>query len=418
MTEGAGHTQRAHSPLGPSASHRWMHCPASVRRSQGAPNKSTFFALEGTAAHEFCEHVMVYHLEPSDYLGGIVDLEWSKILAPHETVLITPDQERYWLIDEEMVEGAILYRDTINAARSSAVDAIAQFETKLDMRHIHPNLWGTGDAMVYLPAERHLHVFDYKYGSGIVVDVENNPQLICYAIGAYLLYPDAETVTITVIQPRAFHAQGPVRSQTMDVVDLICWEGILAEAAAKTDRDDAHVEVGDWCKFCPVAPMCAELRNHCLTTLGITPGSYLREKDLPQFTNMTPAELGKVFREAKIIESWLRRFFAYAHEQATAGNIPEGVKLVEKRAYRKWTDPAAVQDELAALGYDEDDFLTERELMTVNQIEKHIGKKEFNELFASFVKKASSGVVLALEGDAREAVTLDKTSAFGAVDDD
>src|ERR1041385_7696927 len=101
------HSGRAHSKLGPSAASRWMVCPGSVGMSEGQPNKSTVFALEGTAAHEFNEFIISNGYEPLDWLGGVVDLEAENkedmFLGEQCSHLV--DRERYFEIDDEMVEG-------------------------------------------------------------------------------------------------------------------------------------------------------------------------------------------------------------------------------------------------------------------------------------------------------------------------
>ena len=116
------HTTRAHSKIGPSAAHRWIACPGSVGLSRGEPNRSSSFALEGTAAHELCEQIMRHGEEPDIYLGGVVSL--PNEIEPERTNRPVgifkesdsnpePDGMYVWTIDEEMVEAVEIYRDTL-----------------------------------------------------------------------------------------------------------------------------------------------------------------------------------------------------------------------------------------------------------------------------------------------------------------
>src|SRR5262249_2274443 len=140
------HSGRAHSKLGPSAASRWMICKGSVGMSEGAPNKSTVFALEGTAAHEFNEFIISNNLDPQDYLGGCVDLEadekslqFSQDGHNHEI-----DREQFFEIDHEMVEGCEMTRAEIEKHYRPEEGDVLMLETRLDMSWIHPKLFGTG----------------------------------------------------------------------------------------------------------------------------------------------------------------------------------------------------------------------------------------------------------------------------------
>ena len=425
------HASRAHSKLGPSAASRWMVCSGSVGMSEGQENKSTVFALEGTAAHEFNEYIISNGYDPRDFLGGAVDLEpqegqpaFLKEGHPYEI-----DRERFFAIDEEMIEGCQMTLDVIEQHYSRVDGDLLMLETRLDMSFIHPKLFGTGDILIYKRKARKLIVLDYKYGSGHVVEVNDNPQVWTYGVGALKLFEHegVDSVEFVIIQPRAFHRNGPVRSQEIDVIDLMIFEGVLAERAAATDDEDAPLVAGEHCKFCPAAWGCDTLRAFVLETIGLKlkKNRELTEKDLPRITDMSPARLGRIVREVRILEGWLKRVMQHAHNEALEGRVPDGTKLVDKRAYRKFT---ASEDEIVALldleGLDEEAYMKEPKMLTLAQLEKVLGKKRFHALFGAeddphkMWKKESSGYVLADEDDAREAVKLDKSDNFDAVEDE
>lgn len=405
-----------------------MKCPASVAMSEDQPNKSTVFAKEGTAAHEFNEFIMANGDDPTLWLGGAVDLEseGDERFVKHAGNLHI-DRDRFFAIDHEMVEGCQMVIDTVERFLSRVDGDELMLETRLDMSWVHPKLFGTGDIMVYKRREKRLVVLDYKYGSGHVVEVDDNPQVLTYAIGALALFPDAEIITNVIIQPRAFHRDGPVREQTIDKFDLLEFESTLAEKAARTDDPNAAMVAGEHCKFCPAAWGCPALRALNHQTIGVKklkPGQQMTENHLPKLSDMTPEQIGAVVREVQIIEGWLKRVLAHAHDQAMNGNMPAGCKLVEKRAYRKFNiGEDEIKEALIFEGIADEVFMKEPELRTLTQIEQAIGKKTFASLFgakpdaedAKWTKK-SSGYVLAPIEDAREAVKLDQGDSFDAVE--
>lgn len=426
------HSGRAHSKLGPSASSRWMACPGSVGMSEGQENKSTVFALEGTAAHEFNEFIMMNGHDPRDWLGGLVDLqaegEELKFLRSGDNIEV--DRERYFLIDEEMVEGCQLTIDVIERYLSRVDGDELLLETRLDMSWVHPKLFGTGDILIYKRRSKQLIVLDYKYGSGHVVEVKDNPQVLTYAVGAAKMFEEAgvNEIVCVIIQPRAFHRDGPVRETTIDLIDLTVFEGQLTEAARATDADDAELVAGEHCKFCPAAHGCETLRAYVAEGLGIKKrkrNEEITEKHLPRLQDLTPSQLGRIVREARVYEGYIRRVLQFAHSEALEGRMPERNKLVDKRAYRKFT---ASDDEIIFLldleGFDEDDYMREPKLLTLAQLEKVLGKKKFVEMFGDpddpnkLWKKESSGYVLVDIEDAREPAKISMGDQFDAVEDD
>lgn len=420
------HGDRKHSKLGPSAAHRWMHCTGSVAMTRNIENKSTVFSLEGTAAHEFVEFILSTGRDPRDWEGGVVDLQakttGEKFIADMAEL---DDRQRYFEIDADMCEGVELVQEVLAKHYSPDDGDVLMLETRLDMSWIHPALFGTGDIIVYKPKTKHLIVLDFKYGKGVAVDVEDNEQVLTYSVGANRLFADqgVERLTCVIIQPRAFHVDGPVREEDVDILDLDIFEATLREKAAQTDDPNPHLVAGDQCSFCPASHACEEFRLYVTEAINIDPldldGEDITENDLPKLTELTPERLGRLVRAADLIKGWIRRVLQHAHNEGLEGRVPDGTKMVEKRAYRKFT--AAPDDVIGVLdleGFDEDDYMTEPKLRSVAQIEKLVGKKKFGDIFAGYFKKESTGYVLVDENDKRKAATVDKSDAFGEVDDD
>lgn len=424
---------RKHSPIGPSSSDRWMACAGSVPASEGEPNNDTFFTRQGTAAHTFVEFIMRTGAEPSDYLDGVV-LYNAPSLAEHihepgDLLAPEPDEWDSFPIDDEMVEGAELWRDVIGEHYKPEEGDEIVYETRLDMSHVHPLLFGTGDLMVYKPRQKWLIVGDYKYGRGYAVE-RTTPQLKVYDLGGVHRYRDrgVEKVTNIIVQPRAYHLEGPVRKLDLTIEEVEQFEQEVREAAARTDDPLAERIAGAHCKWCPASYHCETLRTKVREIIG----SYASddqepvEDDLPKVMRLSPEQLGRIVREVSIIEGWLRRVMSHAHSEAMDGRVPAGLKLVEKRAYRIWTSQAKAQAALEKAGVDEDDFMEEPKFKSVAKIEKLLGKKKARAILEGdpalgidplFTKK-SSGYVLAPIEDDREAVDLHAKHSFAAADED
>ncbi len=127
-------------------------------------------------------------------------------------------------------------------------------EQKLDFSRFVPDGFGTGDCLIIADSE--LQVIDFKYGTGVQVEAENNPQMMCYALGAMLLYDgiyDIDSVKMTIFQPRKDHVSSAIISKD----DLYSWAvdvlHPIAEIAAKGEGD---FKAGDHCRFCKIKAAC------------------------------------------------------------------------------------------------------------------------------------------------------------------
>ena len=89
-------------------------------------------------------------------------------------------------------------------------------------------------------ADDELHIIDLKYGQGIVVEAEHNPQMMLYALGALNIFDglyDIRTVSMTIYQPR----REDISTWSISVADLKDW----AENTLKPLADLAFQGKGD-----------------------------------------------------------------------------------------------------------------------------------------------------------------------------
>lgn len=234
-------------PLRASSAHRWVHCYGSVAVCAPFSEDDSPDAQEGIAGHWAAT-------EPLE--GRVVNLGDR---APNGVA-----------ITQEMIDGAALYHAAV-LPRIAA--GWLHVEDTLPMPDIHPqnggtvDTWGMGyDAWV-------LHVVDYKFGHGFV-EVFENWQLIDYVSGivSELLrrgalpenYEELLTVELTIVQPRSYHRDGPVRSWRTRLVDLRAQFNLLRDSAALAMRPGAATRTGEWCEHCPGRHVCRTLQNASL----------------------------------------------------------------------------------------------------------------------------------------------------------
>lgn len=365
----------SHAKLSPSAAERWMTCPGSVVLSKDMPQKSSAFAEEGTLAHELAE----------------------KLLTANS---FTIDAE------EGMLDNVMVYVDHVRG-----LGGTLHVEERVK---VTDNLWGTADAVVWQPSDKHLHIVDLKYGAGVPVEVIGNLQLKIYALATLLTfeYP-AEKVTATIVQPRCPHSDGPVRSVTYDVVDLVDFHADLVDAIEQVENATSHsgqVSVR-WqedyltpsdkgCRWCLASPICPKLKG-----MAQTAAKTVFAKGSPY----DPAELAATLDTLPLLEGWIKNVREFAYEEAERGTAIPDWKLVEKRATRKWRDEQAAVDALSQyLGYDD---VFEKKLITPAAAEKNLSK-EHRAILDELCVKESSGHTLVHSSDKRQAIKVDAKSAF------
>lgn len=395
------HSSRAHARLSPSGAHRWANCPGSVRLSEGIPNTSSIFADEGTAAHTLAEHCLASSTPAVDCLGGHVDVNTGRVSKnPGEG-------NRIFTIGEEMVDAVQVYCDTVNSLIEDGDEV--EFEAKLDLRHIPGMEFGTGDCVIYKPATRRLIIADFKYGRGVPVEAEDNPQTRAYALGASQRFHNrgVEWVESVIVQPRCPHPAGSVRREGIDALTLVEFRMELESLALRTVEPDAELNPGEWCKFCPAAPTCPALRGKVLSVAQME-----FSEEPPVVDEMSLDEMAAVMRHVGIVKDWIKRVEERAHRLATDGTPPTGFKLVWSRATRKWRDEDEAKAHLAAvLDLSEDDIYVEPKMRSPAQIEKVLGSKRKGEIKPLVVSR-SSGTILVSADDPRPAVKADAEDEF------
>lgn len=420
------HSARDHAKLSPSAAHRWVHCPGSVLMEGGvADERSSAAANEGTAAHELAAWVLSEDDRTGEaMLNRIVDIDADSIALRFLQPGSPTDGMTRWPVTDDMVEAVHVFTDHVRSLSGER-----HIEQNLDISHVHKDIWGTGDAIVYQPETKHLHLVDLKYGRGVVVEAVDNPQLALYALGAAHRYHNRgiDTVTMTIVQPRAQHPDGPVRSETISYTELTARGRKLAAAAEMVDqsRDKlremvhgdwlrAYVFPGDHCRFCKVSAVCPRRAEQAMADAQAE-FSDTGVMTLPNVDTLTTDQLGDLLKKARQIQHWINAVEERANAEALAGNVPAGFKLVAKRATRGWADEEAfITAAPLLLTIRPEQMYGPPKLLSPAQLEKLLPKDERAHL-SVFVAKSSSGVNLVPVDDARPGVRPGAEEEFEAV---
>lgn len=390
--------------LRPSSAYRWIACPGSVRMEDGLPDQTSVFAAEGTAAHFVAEQCLKYGYQAKRFIGQIVYVHDSR--AEFEPF---HEKAQGFEVTYEMVDAVQVYLDEVRSHVNPAEGDELHVEQWLTLPEI-PNYGGTADAIVHKHKAKKLVVLDLKYGRGVAVSPEGNPQALSYAAMAARRFHNhpINEVEVVIVQPRA---EGPgVKRWVIDFLDLFDWTGELIEAAARTEQPDAPLDPGSHCKFCKAAAICPALQwkvaEEAVADFA-DDGSVI----LSDPTSFTPQRLARVLENAGLIEDWVNRVREYAHSLAESGVTIPGWKLVQKRAIRKWEDEEAAEAFLLGELDLTRDQIFEEKIKSPAKIEAVLGRKRKDEI-AHLVVAVSSGTVLAPEADRREAVKSDPAADF------
>ena len=376
----------AHAKLGASSMHRWSKCPGSIRQSESFTPRESIYASEGSDAHAYAAFCLTRPRKATkvEDIGKERQFD-GRIFTPTEDM--RDAVETYCLEVRHNLDRRVKIR----------------IEQRFDLSSVYPGCFGTADCVIWRPATKMLIVIDYKHGAGIPVEVEDNPQLLYYGLGALLStgYP-ATTVRLIIVQPRRFHPDGPVRSWDVPAMDLIDFRADLIGYAKATEDPNALLNPGDWCYFCPGRSLCPALTAQATELAKIEFGPKLP---------YDPKVLKRALDARDAIKAWLKGLDEFAYAEAEAGRCSPGYKLVAKRPTRKWRDDVEVVEHLRDLGLSTDVIFAPLKPKPPAQLEKLVDKKAIE----SFIVKVSSGHVLAPESDKRPPVRPAAKDEFQAI---
>ena len=361
-----------HAVLSASSSHRWLNCSPSARLEQEFEDRETEAAAEGTAAHALCEHK----------LRRALKMQSRKPISKYDCEEMDTHTDNY-------VQFVL---ETIAQAKEHCADPIINIEQRLDFSCYVPHGFGTGDCIII--ADKTLHIIDFKYGQGVLVEAEQNPQMMLYALGALRIYDtlyDIEDVAMTIYQPRREN----ISTWTITVSNLLSWaENELVPKAKLAFDGKGEYMPGPWCTFCKAAVKCRARAEEKLA---------LAQYEFAQPPLLTDAEIEEILGKLDDLTRWADEIKSYAQDAAlNHGKLWHGYKVVEGRSVRKYSDEEAVIEAANAAGYHD---IFRKTLLPITEMEKLMGKQEFAEVLSGLIIKPAGKPTLVPITDKRPAMT-------------
>lgn len=390
-----------HSNISPSAAERWTNCPGSVALCAAAPKqKSSLAAAEGTACHGLGEKLLKKELTRAQLSA----MEGQTVKVENFDIEVT----------EEMIDAAFLYADTIEEEvkglqrAGKAAPVVLEVEKKVVAKSIDEHVYGTSDAVVYQKGNV-LIIDDLKYGKGHVVEVDDNKQLAIYAIAVMDSIAGwvFDKVKIGVIQPRARHADGPVRYWETTPAHLKKLAAELKVAVAATRAPDAKFEAGSHCRWCSGKAQCpvmfGAVQKQAAVDFGdaTVPAVAASLKDVK---TMTVAEMATALIWDEAISAWFDSIRERAKEMLSNGQDFPGFKLVEGKSNRKWIDERKVAQDFGGLFE-----VYEKKILSPAKLEKIVGKGKLD----AYTFKPEASKTLARVSDPRPATKTSAQDDFG-----
>lgn len=356
------------SIVGGSTAKRVIKCPGSVKLCQQVPPKpSSSYADAGTLLHNAIAQMLGTDAKADDVIG-----------SEYNGIELTPE-----LFEDKLVP-AVQALNAIdpNQELEYAVEQTVSFGDLL------PGVFGSCDIIGRL-GDRAV-ILDWKFGDGVAVEAEENPQLMFYAAAAMRtpslawVFDGAKEVECIIVQPPS------VKRWVTTFDRLRFFERELVQAVKVAEKPDAPLYVGDHCRWCAAKPICPQMTGAADRALA------------KQVKELNVEELGKALVKADLLEEWIKDLRALAFTALEKGGKVPGYKLVAKRGTRKWIDESEAQRVLRELGLS-DEQIIERSMASPATVEKVL-KKLKKPMPEGICHSVSSGTTMATVDDPRPEV--------------
>ena len=335
----------AHSTWSASKFESIMLCPGKIVLEAGLPNTSSKYAAEGTAAHQVLTWALQQDKPAASFIGQVITADGFVFEVDDEMagyVQVCVD----YVADLKGADGVVFADERVNYSKY--------------LNTPENEAWGTADVIIARGTE--IIVVDFKYGRGVEVDAEKNPQMMLYALGALQAYhglvADFERVRVAISQPRIKSAPS---EWDCSVDELEAWGHNTARDVVNTCLNaQVAPEVDGWaevfvvpgekqCKFCRAKATCPSLAAKVEQTVGadfedleVTETRVGLFKEDAEF--IKPSLIASHLAAVDLIEDWCKAIRAEAERRLLAGSEVPGFKLVQgKRGNRAWSNATDVE---------------------------------------------------------------------------
>lgn len=367
-----------HAKVGPSKASQWLACTPSIRMEEGIPERESPYAAEGTLAHRLGELLLRERWEGMNITAELAEVQADPLYSGD--------------MGEHMEGYADFIEERMAEAKSRCPDPRIFIEQRVDVSEYIPEGFGTTDCAII--ADGLMDVIDLKYGAGVPVSAEDNPQAKIYGLGCYLafsLFYDIQTVRLTIYQPRLDN----ISVWSISAEDLLAWaEHELKPKAALAWAGEGECNPGEkQCRWCRAAPICKALKDYQME---------VARHEFAEPRTMSPEEVAEVMDRLPSLLAWAEQVKAYALDAALNGGATfPGYKIVEGRSNRKYTNEDAIATALRKIGFKVADIYKPKELLGITAMEKLVGKKRFGEVAGAYITKPAGAPTLVPESDKR-----------------
>ena len=390
-----------HAKLAPSASARWIPCTGSVAATEGLPEQPpSEYAAEGSVAHEVAAYCLKNGTDAKHQVGQVLESDGFE-----------------FTVDDEMAEFVQVYVDKVRTRKGEQM-----IEECLDLQDVYgvDLQFGTGDAITMDVDAKQIVVDDLKFGRGIIVYAENNPQMYSYAAGALVLLDmlgDWETIKVAIHQPRCGHYDEHVITRAELEAWMVTATKSAQEAMALIGKSDeeiaAHFVAGPaQCQWCPLKGTCPAAATFVHKTvyenfddLTLTESVMVTKST----TKMLPDELAGALERLAMIGKWCEAVAEEGLLRVTSDgeSVPRHKLVAGKKGSRAFKDKDEAEKMLKAARLKVDEMYS-RTLMTPTMLEKKLKKrvKLWNKLLPLIVQKDGKPS-LAHETDKRSALVTE-----------
>ncbi len=361
-----------HARLSPSGSKGWMACAGRIVLEAAFPDSGNEHSDAGTAMHDVASRVLTQYtgqVTADDYVGDRI-----KVSDPHE-------EDRFVEITHEY---AVLVDGYVDEVRALAEGGELHVEQRVEFSEFVgvPDQFGTADVIILKPWETmegdstKLIVGDLKTGYHYV-PVEENSQLMLYALGAYRQFElayDIREIELWIFQPN----NGGTRSWSCSIGDLLAFAAKAHIAAQKVEAATiAHEELTctddelEWqaiylhpspnetdCAYCRAMSTCPAKQRKLEEVVGgsfemvvegasmsvATPGADFPLTTLPDMMTVDVDKLARAMSAAGEFEDWIKAVRAEVERRLLLGQDVPGWGLeLGREGARAWTDPEAAE---------------------------------------------------------------------------
>lgn len=350
----------AHSTIvGGSSAKRVINCPGSVALVTKVPPKpSSSYAEEGTFLHECMERIL--NGESIDTFKDATEEQINEKLRP-----------AFAALDEIDPDGKLEFQTEVHVAFSEPLQEVFGSCDVVGRR---------GDTAIIL---------DWKFGSGVWVDAEENDQLMFYAAAAMhtescrWAFEGVSKIECIIVQPPYVKVWETTPGRIKN------FERELVRAIHSAMREDAPLKKGDHCRWCAAKAICPLMNGEAKRAVKT------------QLDNLP--DLSDALKLADLLEPWIKDVRDLALRAMEEGKEIADFKLVSKRATRQWVDAEGAREALEQMGLDMSELM-ETKLLSVAQAEKVLKKHKFA-LPKDHVVSISTGNTIAPRTDPRPAVS-------------